>query len=311
MKIINALKVGDVVTIEDQKVTLKLDGGASAQVEGRDFKNVTNLEETIFEIESNKYNKNINFGSQKVKEVILKGTDSMFTVTGTAVDKITLTDGVEITGEREYTIAADSTVIINGASVTTEEETVVTASTDTLTVKVNAENNNLVFENKVDSNLTINFEGEEDNTSVQSGSIVIKSNGGKVTVTSDKANVNAELTVEVNSGDVDITEASLTGDKNVTVSVEEGETSTIDTVAKTKAPINLSAVSVDITDEELRKVDGVTDDNFDDVKAFLQSFGLNGTGATITATKDSDEVTITFTATEDNTIENVEISNLK
>ena len=311
MKIINALKVGDVVTIEDQKVTLKLDGGASAQVEGRDFKNVTNLEETIFEIESNKYNKNINFGSQKVKEVILKGTDSMFTVTGTAVDKITLTDGVEITGEREYTIAADSTVIINGASVTTEEETVVTASTDTLTVKVNAENNNLVFENKVDSNLTINFEGEEDNTSVQSGSIVIKSNGGKVTVTSDKANVNAELTVEVNSGDVDITEASLTGDKNVTVSVEEGETSTIDTVAKTNAPIDLNGVSVDITDEDLRKVDDVTDDNFDDVKAFLQSFGLNGTGATITATKDSDEVTITFTATEDNTIENVEISNLK
>ena len=39
--------------------------------------------------------------------------------------------------------------------------------------------------------------------------------------------------------------------------------------------------------------------------------GLNGTGAEITVAKGSNEVTITFEPEEDNTIENVEIGNLK
>ena len=295
MKIINALKTGDVVTIEDEKVTLKLDGGASATDEGRDLSSLTGLEEVTLEIESNKFNKNIK--TSQVKEVILKGTDSIFTVDGIIADKVTLTDGVEVVGNREYTINGNSSVIINGAKITTEKETVVEASTDSLKVTVNEEANNLVFENRKDTNLTINFEGLPNNTSTQAGSIVIKSNGGKVTVTSEKANVSAELTVEVNSGDVDITEPSLTGDKNITVSLAEGESTTINAVAKTKAPVALDNVSVDITDEDLLKEDNVTEDNLAEVKAYIASFGLNGTGATIT-TGDNNEVTITFTSVE-------------
>lgn len=313
INIIAKLKAGDIVSIEDQKVTLKLDNGASA----RDFTSLTGLKDTVFEIESNKYNKNISFNdSEEVKEVILKGEDTMFTISGNNIKKLTLTNGVEVSGDREYTVAENSTVVINGVSVTTEKETVIEKtvndeSKDVLLVNVNDEANDLVFENKKDSEITITFKGEDDNTSTQSGSIIIKNNGGKVTVTSDKANVNSELKVEVNSGDVDISEPSLTGDKNVTVTVDEGKTSTVTISAKTKAPIELNNVSVDITDEDLRDVRGVTDKNFDDVKAFLQSFDLSGTGATVSVEKDSNKVTITFRPEKDQTIDNVEIGNLK
>lgn len=313
INIIAKLKAGDIVSIEDQKVTLKLDNGASA----RDFTSLTGLKDTVFEIESNKYNKNISFNdSEEVKEVILKGEDTMFTISGDNIKKLTLTNGVEVSGDREYTVAENSTVIINGVSVTTEKETVIektknTDSKDVLLVNVNKEANDLVFENKKDSEITITFKGEDDNTSTQSGSIIIKNNGGKVTVTSDKANVSSELKVEVNSGNVDISEPSLTGDKNVTVTVDEGKTSTVTISAKTKAPIELNNVSVDITDEDLRDLRDVTDKNFDDVKAFLQSFDLSGTGATVSVEKDSNKVTITFRPEKDQTIDNVEIGNLK
>ena len=56
--------------------------------------------------------------------------------------------------------------------------------------------------------------------------------------------------------------------------------------------------------------DNVTEDNLDEVKAFLASFGLNGTGATISATKDSNEVTITITAPADEGVEIGAIGNL-
>lgn len=317
INIIAKLKAGDIVSIEDQKVTLKLDNGASADNTGRDFTSLTGLKDTVFEIESNKYNKNISFNdSEEVKEVILKGEDTMFTVSGDNIKKLTLTNGVEVSGDREYTVAENSTVIIKGVSVTTEKETVIEKtvndeSKDVLLVNVNDEANDLVFENKKDSEIIITFKGEDDNTSTQSGSIIIKNNGGKVTVTSDKANVSSELKVEVNSGNVDISEPSLTGDKNVTVTVDEGKTSTVTISAKTKAPIELNNVSVDITDEDLRDVHGVSDKNLDDVKAFLQSFDLSGTGATVSVEKDSNKVTITFKPEKDQTIDNVEIGNLK
>ena len=307
MKIINALKPGDVVSIDNEKVSLKLDGGASATDESRDLSTVKGLEKVTLEIESNKFSKTIK--TSRVKEVILKGTDSIFDVTGVKADKVTLTDGVEVVGEKTFTVTANSTVIINGAKVTTEKETEIAAGTNKLTVTVNEEVNNLVFENKKGTNLTIDFVGLPDHTSVQSGSIVIKSNGGKVTVTSDTANVNAELTVEVNAGDVDIKSQPLTGNKNVTVTLAKGESSTINALSVTEAPVALTNVSVDITDEDLLKESGVTEENLADVKAFLASFGLGGTNATIT-TGSNNEVTIAFTTVE-KAIDGLVIKNLK
>ncbi len=307
MKIINVLKAGDVVTIENEKIILKLDGGASASDASRNLSSLSGLEKITLEIESNDFNKIIT--TPQVKEVILRGTNSIFTVEDVNAEKITLTDGVEVVGEKTFTVTANSTVIINGAKVTTEKETEIAAGTNKLTVTVNEEVNNLVFENKKGTKLTIDFVGLPDHTSVQSGSIVIKSNGGKVTVKSDTANVNAELTVEVNAGDVDIKSQPLTGDKNVTVTLAKGESSTINALSATEAPVALSNVSVDITDEELLKLLNVNEDNLADVKAFLASFGLGGTNATIT-TGSNNEVTIAFTSVT-NAINGLVIKNLK
>ena len=307
MKLLGALEAGDEVSIEGNNITLKLDGGASASVAVRDLSGLE-LKDATIDIESNDFSKTIYIS--EAKEVILRGTDSIFNIAGVTAEKITLTDGVEVVGDKTYTIGANSTVIINGASITTEEETVINANGNSLTVTINEESNDLVFENKKNDNLTILFEGNDEFTSVQSGSIVIKSTGGTVTVRSD-SNVSADLTIEVNSGTVDINQAALTGDKNVTVSVEEGETSEIIALSKTNAPTELNAVSVDATDEYLIENNIATEDNLNEVKDFLASFGLNGTGAEITVAKGSNEVTITFEPEEDNTIENVEIGNLK
>ena len=309
MKLLDALEAGDEVSIEGNNITLKLDGGASASVAVRDLSTL-DLKDATIDIESNDFSKTIYISD--AKEVILRGTDSIFNVEGVTADKITLTDGVEVVGDKTYTIEANSTVIINGASVTTDEKTEIDAVASVLTVTINDKANDLVFENKKNTNLTIYFEGNEEHTAVQSGSITIKSIGGTVTVKSPEANVSADLTIEVNSGVVDIQDEALTGDKNITVSVEEGETSEVYVLAKTNSPIDFSnGVSVDVTDEDLREKYGATDENIDEVKAFLASFGLNGTGAKITVAKGSNKVTITFEPEKDNTIENVEIGNLK
>ena len=309
MKLLDALEAGDEVSIEENNITLKLDGGASASVAVRDLSSL-DLKDATIDIESNDFSKTIYIND--AKEVILRGTDSIFNVESVYADKITLTDGVEVVGDKPYTIEANSTVIINGASITTDEKTEIDAVATVLTVTINDKANDLVFENKKNTNLTINFEGNEEHTAVQSGSITIKSIGGMVTVKSPEANVSADLTIEVNSGIVDIQDEALTGDKNVTVSVEEGKTSEVYVLAKTNSPIDFSnGVSADVTDEALREEYGATDENIDEVKAFLASFGLNGTNATITVSKDSNKVTITFEPEEDNTIENVEIGNLK
>lgn len=314
LTVIKALLPGEAINVDGDKITITLDAGATTTAEARDLSGLalTRADKTILEFVNNGFNKDIKTptGDNQVKEVILSG-DALFDLTNINAEKITVTNGVEVNGNKEeLTIAANSTVTINNAEVTTEKETVIGVSANTLTVSANEEANDLVFVNN-GGTLTIEFEGNEQNTSVQSGSIVIKSTGGSVTLSSNGANVDSELTIEVNSGVVDIKEPSFTGDKNVTVSVEEGKTSTINIVANTKAPATLTDVSVDLTDEELREVDNVTDDNFDDVKAFLQSFGLSGTGAKITAIEDDDKVTITFKAAEDSTIDNVVIDNIK
>lgn len=291
MDIISALKTGDVVSIEDKKVTLKLDGGASAAIAERDLSSL-DLEGVTLDIESNNFSKTIKVSN--AKEVILRGTESIFNIKDVTAEKITLTDGVEVVGEKTYIVNANSSVTINGAKMTTEKETEVLASANTLTITVNEEANDLVFENKKNADLTINFKGLPNNTSAQSGSIVIKSNGGTVKVSQTQANVNAELTVEVTAGTVEVNDPALTGDKNITVALKKGESTTIKAISATKAPVALTNVSVDITDEELLQEAGVTEDNLDDVKAYIASFGLNGTGATITTGADNN-VTITFT----------------
>ena len=161
-----------------------------------------------------------------------------------------------------------------------------------------------MFENKAET-ATITFNGLGDNTSEQSGTITIKSNGGKVTVASNKVNVSSKLNIEVNNGDVDISEESLTGDKNITVAKDAN--TTIHANAKTKAPVALTNVEAkDYTDEEIKNLFG---ENVvvAQVREYINSFGINGKGAKITVAKDSTDVTITFEKAVDTT----SVSNIK
>lgn len=300
MKLIKALKVGDVVSVKDNKVSLKLDGGASANVAERDFTGV-DLAKASVTVESNDFSKTLEIN--EVKELTLKGTGSIFNLDSVTAKKIVLTNGVEVTASKEqvYTVNAGSKVTMNQIKMTTAKDTVVTADGSTLGVAANTVSNDLVFENKKGQPVTIEFNGEQDNTSTQAGTITIKENA-TVTIVSNNVHVNADLNVEVNNGDIDVTEPSLTGDKNITVA-KDAKT-TITAVAKTKAPVAFTNKELkDYTDEELKKDYG---ENASKVKEYLASFGINGKGAKLTVAKDSTEVTITFEkALESATIQNI------
>ena len=121
------------------------------------------------------------------------------------------------------------------------------------------------------------------------------------------------MKVEVTNGTVDIQDPSLTGNKTVTVSVDNDEEKEIDStviaLAKTKAPAQFNkTVLKDYEDQEIKDMFGVEKE--DDIKAirdYINSFGLNGTGATLTVDKNSDKVTIVLPEGTQNAI----IGNLK
>ena len=316
VKIVNTLNSGDVITIDGDKISVKLDGGASTQASSnRDLSGLqlSNARDIVLEFISNGYNKIIKTPSAeeyKVKEVILSG-DALYELTNIYAEKITITDGVDVTGNKELTVAANSKVTINNAEVTTDKETVITSSANTLDVSMNDETNDLVFVNK-GAVLTINFVGSEDGTAAQAGSIVIESEGGSVTLSSNDT-VNADVSIKVNSGDVTLQNTMFTGDKTVEVSVDKGSSSTIKVLANTVAPVNLSGVNVDSTEDELLALDNVDEKNLEEVRNFLAQFDIYGNKATITAVKDKAEVTIVFDCTADDAeaVENVTIDNVK
>lgn len=301
-KIIEALEEGDTLSISEDinSITVKLDGGASAQIAERDFSSI-DLSKATVSVESNNFSKTI---KGTFKELQLLGTESIFTLTDAQAEKITLSNGVEVQGNKDYTLNANASATINKVKVSTQKETDINAIGSDLVIEANKEANNLVFENKTET-ATITFNGLGDNTSEQSGTITIKSNGGKVTVASNKVNVSSKLNIEVNNGDVDISEESLTGDKNITVAKDAN--TTIHANAKTKAPVALTNVEAkDYTDEEIKNLFG---ENVvvAQVREYINSFGINGKGAKITVAKDSTDVTITFEKAVDTT----SVSNIK
>lgn len=310
--VISTLKTGDIVTIDDKatNVSIKLDGGASANVAER---NLGNLADATVELESNEYNKTI---TGTFKSLTLKGKDSIFTVNGvTCEEPIVLTNGIEVVGNKEYKLQASANVTINDVKVTTKQEVEIAASGKTLTVTANDKANDLVFENSSNGEATIVFDGLDNNTSEQKGTITIKSNGGKVTVKSDKVNVSANMNVEVNNGTVDITAPSLTGDKTVTVSADEGKQSSVIAQTEKTAPDAVKAkgtvVLKEYTDEEIKKEFSVTDqDEIIAISEYIDSFGLNGKDATIefTTTSDGKDAVI---ITINGNIADVDISNIK
>ena len=311
--VISNLKAGDVVTINDNatNVTVNLAGAASTTtVAERDFGDLSNA---TVEIENNQYNKII---KGTFKTLTLNGNGAIYTVNDvTSENPIVLTNGVEVVGDQAYTVQAGANVIINDVKVSATQETAISASGKTLTVTANENANDLVFENASDEAATIVFDGLDNNTSEQKGTITIKSNGGKVTVKSEKVNVSANMNVEVNNGTVDITAPSLTGDKTVTVSADEGKQSSVIAQTETSAPDAVKAKGTvelkEYTDDQIKEVFGVTDqDEIIAISEYIDSFGLNGKGATITFTT-TDEGKEAVIITVNGNVADVDISNIK
>ena len=301
-KIIEALENGDKVTINEDAsaITVELDGGASAEVALRDFSAI-DLSKTTISIKSNNFDKTI---KGNFKAIELTGTEeTSYTLTDANAEKITLNNGIEVSGDKVYTVKANATVTINNIKVGTEKEIAIDAMGANLELDAGKEANNLVFENKTD-NAVITFNGLGDNTSEQKGTITMKSNGGSITVKSDKVNISSKLDIQVNSGDIDISEESITGEKNI--SIAKDANTTIKAIAKTKAPVTLTNIEAkDYTDEEIVAMFG-KDVVVEEVRTYINSFGVNGKGAKITVAKDSTEVTITFEkATESTNIFNL------
>lgn len=326
LKVINKLKAGDVVTIENNKITLKLDGGASVSSDQfRDFSELTDLKDVVFDIENNGYSKTIKTPTEGVKEVILRGTDSLFNTEEVNAEKITLTDGVDVTGNKAYTIESGATVTINGVEINASNEMKLSASGKNITVDVKGSSSNdaeFTFENTTTDDVTITFDGDETLTAQQLGTIKITSVGGKVTVLSSNVSVKADIKVEVNKGTVDISAPALTGNKEVSVTADKDNKATVVAVSKTDAPEavinysyydeeNMTTVTAfelkDYTDKELADMFDLDEEKDKDqiiaIDNYISSFGLNGTGATLDV-EEGNVVTITLTSSVDK-IENL------
>ena len=317
-EIMDTLVPEDVITLEGDKLTLVLPNKATADTEYvRDFGTTT--KDMTIEIEGNKFSKTIKAtdGSEP-KEVILKGEGAIFNIKGLYAEKITLNNGIDVTTDaEEVTIAANATVKINNVKVTTQKEVTLSATEKTLKVTPNEGQNDLTFENTTAGNTTITFVGEAGYGSKQEGTITIKSTDGTVKVSGQNMNIASNMNIEVEKGEVDISSDTLSGDKNVKVSNSENATTKIKARTEKEAPekivgktIELKAYSTEEDIAELKKVLSVadiTEEELAQIQEYVDSFGINGKGATVTVDSDSANLaTITFTeAVSQTTISNI------
>lgn len=318
---VKVLLEGDAITVDGTTVTLKL-----ARINNGTLALGTTAKDLTVVIEGNDYERIITTtkGSEPA-EVVLAKEGSLFNVgndiTGLFSKKITLNPGVEVLGTKKvYNVAANTeatAVVINGIKVTAAKNAVMETTTNTEAGKdliVTAGSNDLIFENTAGGNLvtrtaTIKFKGEENLSASQSGSIVIKTAGGKVTVEQDNANVNSSIKVEVNEGEVDIKDVALTGTQNVTVTNGKDATTTVSIKAETKAPVAMTTVEIadysEKTVEELNAItglSGVTTENREAVVNFINSFKIEEGKATITAEADSNVVKLVFNKEVENAV---------
>lgn len=310
LNIIKALSVGDEATILDTEVSLKLNENGITTVDlGK-----VDMKDIVLNVTTNDFMKTLKINSDGVKQLnILAGLFDLST--GITAKEITLANGVDIkSSNRVYIINAGAKVKIDNVYVTAKERTEIipNQSVDKLNLSVNVKDkitNDLVFENNLSKNVEINFVGGNKNgTDELLGKVTIKTNGGKVTVTSDKkVAVKAPLAVEVNKGNaiVDIKDEYISGEKTMSLNKSEDEKSTLtaNVIAKTKAPVEIKKLNVDSTLDELSKIYDTYKDYKDndkskeklqEIKAYLDSFELSGTEAEISVKSNDDSVEIVF-----------------
>ena len=324
--IISKLQAGDIVTIDEDNlsVEVKLSGNASVN-EGesteRDFTGVDLSDYSVI-LENNGFTKII---KGTFKTLTLKGVDTVFNVMEVTTDEdsdgIILTNGVEVingdnsTTTVDYTIESGAAVTINGVDIKTGAEKMsLSATAKDIVVNVNgSSSNDVTFENATGDEATITFKGDGTYTAEQSGEITIKSVGGKVTVRSINVSVSADMKVEVevNKGEVDIADEALTGNKEVSVTVDEEkeEEAIITAYSEKTAPDKLiqycvSGKTIDLKDysnEDMRNAfTGIdlTDNDIIEIDNYISSFGLNGKGAKMNVVKEGDNYKVTITLTK-------------
>ena len=315
VNIVKALETGDVLSVDDKNTTIsvKIDGNASVADTERDFTSCGDLKGTTVELESNKFTKTIKGNFSKL---VLKGEGAIYDLSSDVngvegkAPIIEVNNGVVVVGDKAYNVQANSEVEINAINVKTKQPVTINATGTTLNVVASDVENDLEFVNNAGKAVTITFEGNEQNTAQQKGTITIKTNGGSVTVTAPESNVSAEMKVEVTNGEVDIKDPALTGNKTVTVSVTENQSSVVVAKAQTVAPIAIDGKELkDYTDEEIKEEFGadLSQDKIIAIDQYINSFGLNGTGATIQVSEGSDIVTIVLPGEA----QDVTIGNLK
>ena len=315
-EIMDTLVPEDVITLEGDKLTLVLPNKATADTEYvRDFDTTT--KGMTIEIEGNKFSKTIKAtdGSEP-KEVILKGEGAIFNIDGLYAEKITLNNGIDVTTvAEEVTIAANATVKINNVKVTTQKEVTLSATEKTLKVTPNEGQNDLTFENTTAGDTTITFVGEAGYGSKQEGTITIKSTDGTVKVSGENMNIASNMNIEVEKGVVDISSDTLSGDKNVKVSNSENATTTVKAKTEKEAPAKIVGKTIELkaysTEEDIAElkdvlsVGDITEEELAQIQEYVDSFGINGKGATVTVNS-ANLATITFTeAVSQTTISNI------
>lgn len=335
--IVAALEEGDVVTIEEDTVTLELNDNESK----REFAtSIKGMDQVTLNVTSNEFAKTL---IGKVKELSLSGNGAIYNVSGiTSTNNIVLNSGVEVVqSNKKFTLSSKATnVIINKVAVSTQQQTEIISLATGLNVTANTSSNVLTFSNMNGvADTIISFVGLANNTSVQAGTININSNveGKTMTLrsnTANKVNISANVNVVAKAGTVDLAEQTLNGAKSVNVTKAKEAEVTVNFLAKTKAPKALNGFNIDATDDEIKEeldivkeVDDGTgtgtkkevvkeDSELSDVekekivqlKTYLSSFGLNGKGAKIKNNATTNITTITF---DGDTIVNTTIGNIQ
>ncbi len=340
---LSKLKNGDKVTINGDVIDLELNKDKANSEEDASFMYANYLEGKTLNITGSDYERKIGkpiggSGSEKYPaEVNLKA--GQFDLSNFKMNKdevVTLGNGVKIkTGATElgnFIVAEGATVTINGVKMTTKLQTAVKAiiegNNPTLTVVANGEeSNNLVFENlnnsvdagQNDGNVTIKFVSSDGTATTQQGSITIKGNGGKVTVTQENVTVGSDIEVTVVKGEVDVSGDKLTGGKAVTLSgKKDGKTAKITAVVEENVPSVLKGKTVAIKQyesvEDLKTAltkntavgADITETVLSEVNSFLASFGVDSEDVKVTLNGVNNIVTI-----ENEGTESVEIQGLK
>ena len=324
----NQLREDDVFTYTAEKLTVKLENRATDSGDNRTFNSSKLGSNTVLELEGDGFERAISTDTG-VKEVILKGNEALFNIAGVNAKKVTLENGVNVaTGANREVVVKPGTVTINGVDVTVTSNTTISANSTTFTVTANEGTNNLTFNNPT-GGVTVYLKGKSGYGSTQEGLIKIIAKGAvnvSGAVSGSEMNVKSDLDITVTDGTVNIEGVELEGSKKVTVTKNKTQSSdptvTVTARAKTTIDFNLSEIAfkayslskaedvsvlttkgiITASDTQKQKEEKVTKLN-----NYLNSFGLNGTGATISVNANSEKVTITFP----DAVSNTQISNLK